>query len=275
MRIIDLENIKNVRDLGGIKTADGRVVVSGLFYRGASLHNATDADKRVLFEDLAIECVIDLRCGWEIDEKPDMCPSNVEYLHIPFYDKKKVGIEYTENAPGTRRIGNDFACVPLDFYRSLANPKTVAQMRKCIHAIFEHADARRPIYQHCSGGKDRTGIMTALLLEILGVDRDDILQDYLYTNVARDSDYSNIFARFLRLADGNEALAHDLTEAHRATPENLQAFYNAIDEGFGSMGNFLTSALCVDDKIIAYAREKFTCPAFRQASSEEHFMLAV
>ena len=90
MRVLELERVPNARDLGGIAAGDGRVVKSGLLYRGCALADATDHDKDVLFNDLGISCVIDLRCGWELEAKPDHLPDGVEYLHIPFYDLEKV-----------------------------------------------------------------------------------------------------------------------------------------------------------------------------------------
>ena len=128
---------------------------SGLLYRGCALADATDHDKDVLFNDLGISCVIDLRCGWELEAKPDHLPDGVEYLHIPFYDLEKVGIEYTESSEGTKTVGRDVACEPSRFYRSLSNRLTTAQMRQALDEVFAHSTAGRPVYTHCSGGKDR------------------------------------------------------------------------------------------------------------------------
>ena len=260
LRVLELERVPNARDLGGIAAGDGRVVKSGLLYRGCALADATDHDKDVLFNDLGISCVIDLRCGWELEAKPDRIPDGVEYLHIPFYDLEKVGIEYTESSEGTKTVGRDVACEPSRFYQSLSNRLTTAQMRQALDEVFARSTAGHPVYIHCSGGKDRAGIMSLLVLEVLGASREDILDDYLYTNVSRDARYDEMFARFLRLSDGDEQRAHELVVGHRAIPENIAAFYDAIDAEYGSWDAFMSETLNMTEGRIDVLRDSLTEP---------------
>ena len=264
MRVIGLQGIDNVRDLGGTPVYGGCTVAPGLFYRGSALFGVAEDDRDLLFGrrpgQLGIRCVIDVRTGWEREAKPDADVPGVENLHIPFYDLEKVGIEYTEPAKGTKVIGRDVACEPVDFYRSLANPLTVGQMRKALNETLAHAMRDEPVYQHCSGGKDRAGILALLVLTALGASREAILEDYLFTNVARDKNYEKMFERFLRLADGDEQRAHELVVSHRASPENLDAFYGAIDERYGAMDAFMHNQMGLSDRRIAEIREHCTCP---------------
>ena len=258
MRTIRLQGVDNVRDFGGLPTTDGLSIKKGLFFRGSALASATEQDCSTLFDELGISCVIDLRCGWEVEAKPDAVHPGIEYLRIPFYDEDIVGIDYTDRAEGTIAIGHDFACVPQDFYRSLANPLTVSQMRKGVHAVFSHVLEGLPVYLHCSGGKDRAGILSLLVLHVLGTSSDSICEDYLLTNVSRDKNYPKLFERFLRLACGNEALAHDLVMSHRALPENLDAFYAALAERYGSMESFIRVQLDISDEERARIRDYCT-----------------
>lgn len=243
MRVIKLQGVNNVRDIGGTPVRDERVVRSGLFYRGGALSAATQSDCDQLFNVLGIRCVIDVRTGWEREAKPDVNMPEVANLHIPFYDLEKVGIEYTEPDAGTKVIGRDVACEPSSFYRSLANPLTVNQMRKGLDASFSRAMRGEPVYHHCNGGKDRVGILTLLILTVLGASREDILEDYLYTNVSRDKRYQEMFERFLHLSGGDEQRAHELVLSHRALPENLDAFYEAVNASYGSIESFIRNQL--------------------------------
>lgn len=258
MRVVELQGVDNVRDLGGIPTAEGRVVASGLLYRGSALFGLTESDRNLLFGKLGIRCVIDVRCGWEREAKPDAEVSGVENLFIPFYDLEKVGIEYTEVAEGTKVVGRDVACVPVHFYRSLANPLTVGQMRTAVNEAFNRALASQPVYLHCSGGKDRAGILSLLILTVLGVSRDYILDDYLYTNVARDKNYDEMLERFMHFANGDADRAHELVIAHRAVPENLDAFYAAVESKYGSMDAFVRDWLEIPDDRRGELRAKLT-----------------
>ncbi len=245
LSFIELDGVRNVRDLGGIVVCGDRRVAEGLFYRGSALCAITDEDADTLFRSCGITCVVDLRTGWEREAKPNVLPASVEELHIPFYDLEKVGIEYTRCAPGTHPNGRDIACDPIDYYRSLANGRTVDQMRKALDAIFERACRGEAIYEHCTGGKDRAGIMALLILMVLGASRDAILDDYLLTNVDRVADEPRIYERFRGLCDSDEA-ARAMTKAHRACPENLDAFYEAVSENYGSMDDFLQNQLGFD-----------------------------
>lgn len=257
MRVVELQGADNVRDLGGIAVEGGRAVASGLLYRGSALNALTAADCEELFGRRGIGCIVDLRCGWERAEKPDIARAGVKNLHIPFYDLEIVGIEYTEPAEGTKVVGRDVACDPDRFYRSLTNPLTVGQMRLALEAIFDHALQGVPVYVHCSGGKDRAGIMTLLVLTALGASEEAILDDYLLTNVARDKRYDKEYQRFLGFS-GDAELARQLTESHRARPQNLTAFREAVSERYGSMAAFMRDQLRLDDESIARIRAALT-----------------
>ena len=261
MKTITLQKVKNVRDLGGIPVEGNRMVSPGLFFRGGALANATESDCDVLFGQLGIGCVIDVRTGWEREAKPDVQVPGVENLFIPFYDLDIVGIEYTHPVEGTITIGHDFACNPDHFYRSLPNELTAKQMGMAVNTMFEHAMRRCPVYQHCSGGKDRAGALALLVLTVLGANREAVLDDYLATNASRDADIQPVYERFLRLADGNEELARELTTSHRARPENLDAFYEALEERYGDMDSFIRDQLGISDEYRREIQRACTVPA--------------
>ena len=269
---IHFEALRNVRDLGstpvggicdldGTPASDGtsahgnaRRVKSGLILRGAALAGASTADLDALFGAHGVKCVIDLRCGWERAAKPDPDVAGVKNLHIPFYDKDIVGLEYTKKVPGTIRIGHDFACDQIDFYRSTANPATVAQMARALDALFTRAMSGTPVYLHCTGGKDRAGILAALVLEVLGAHADAVLCDYMATNASRDAHIQGTY-------EGDETRARELCDAHRASPQNIGAFFDEVDERYGGMELFITHQLRIDAARRARLQATLTEPA--------------
>ncbi len=246
LQVIELHSIDNVRDFGGIEVGGDRKIPHGLLYRGSALHGLTDRDATILFDSLSISCTIDLRCGWECEAKPNYVNNHIDQLHIPFYDKDKVGIDYRENAEGTEIVGKDIACDPDHFYRSLSNPLTVAQMRECLHQIFARITNGKAVYFHCSGGKDRTGIIAMLVLEALGASEDDIMADYLFTNVARDRTIDQTYERFLRLAKGDEQKAKELTDPPRPRPDNQTAVRESVGSRYGNKDEFFANQLGID-----------------------------
>lgn len=261
MRAIELEGATNVRDLGGIPVAGGRVVRRGLIYRGDALCKATAADVCKLSEELGVRCVVDVRCGWERTAKPDVAIPGADNLHIPFYDLEQVGIEYTRSIEGSVVSGHDIVCDPDDFYRAMPNPLTAGQMRAALDQIFSCALAGKPVYEHCSGGKDRAGILALLVLTVLGASREDILADYLLTNIGRDKNIQSTFARFKRLMGGDEEAAWVVTNNHRARPENLEAFYESVGQRYGGMEPFMIEVLGYSAQRCRNLRELLTEPA--------------
>lgn len=260
VRTIKLEGAANARDLGGIDAGNGLVVKQGLFYRGDALNGLTGQGARELSQKHRVACIIDLRCGWEREKRPDRELPGVENLHMPFYDLEKTGIEYTKSIPGSRVTGHDIVCDPDDFYRSMPNPLTSKMAAKALEEIFSRASSGQAVYEHCSGGKDRAGIMALLILTILGVSREEILEDYLLTNVNRDKNIVPVFERFKNLMGGDEDLAWKVTENHRARPENLVAYYESVDERYGSMDDYLAGCLGFDAERRRALRAKFTAP---------------
>ncbi len=244
-RIIAFQGIDNVRDLGGIPVGADRSVKFGLIYRGAALHAATETDMRKLTEELGVSCVVDVRCGWERAGKPDVFHPGIDSLHIPFYDKEIVGIEYTEPGSEGKVVSRDVPCTPILFYPSLTNTLTSAQMAKAAKVVLERAVAGKTTYIHCNGGKDRIGILSLLILSVLGVDKEEIMRDYLLTNVSRDGQYPELYVRFYELCHDEER-AHELVLTHRALPEYVEAFYEALDRDHGGMDGFIENVMKLD-----------------------------
>lgn len=257
-RSIKLQGVRNVRDLGGIPLRDGRCVKPGIIFRGSALNKATSDDLAFLHSKLGIQIVVDVRVGWERKAKPDLPVQNAENLFIPYFDKELVGIDYHKPLEGTRVIGHDFACDPLDFYQTMANPLSAAQMGKVIRIVLDSAASNSPAYFHCSGGKDRVGITTLLILEILGASREQILEDYLLTNDSRDAHVQDVYERFLRLCNGDEDWAREITYAHRARKENIDAYYNAVSAQYGTIDDFIRRQLGIGDELREVYREKCT-----------------
>lgn len=248
-RTIKLQGIRNVRDLGGIPLRDGRRIKRGLMFRGSALNEATDADLAYLNSELGIQRIIDTRVGWEREAKPDLPVQGAENVFVPYFDKEIVGIDYHRPLDGTLVIGHDFACDPIDFYQTMANPLSAAQMGKVIRLVLDSAATGEPVYFHCSGGKDRVGITSLLILEILGASREQILEDYLLTNDSRDAHLQSVYERFLRLCNGDGERARDITLAHRARKENIDAYYGTVANKYGTMDDFIQNQLGIDSEL--------------------------
>ena len=167
-RHIPLSACFNLRDLGGYAGHGGRVVRWGAVYRADGLHRLPPEECGEL-ADLGIRTVVDLRTPAELETAPSFCYDGIEVVHLPV-------LRETWGPAGTT-VGEDDD--PVEFlgarYMEMAEEGAAA-----IAATLQFiaAEARRPLVFHCAAGKDRTGVVAALLLSILGVSDDHIAADY-------------------------------------------------------------------------------------------------
>jgi protein tyrosine/serine phosphatase len=223
-RHIPLENALNFRDIGGYPTADGRHVRWGRMFRAGGLSTLSGADLAVLRE-LGIVTVLDLRstAEWEsgrfpIDELP------VALHHLPVVEEILDPTRY-QMAEGMMA----------------ARYQEVAQIgaSPIAQAISIVADAAtHPIVVHCLAGKDRTGIVVALVLSLLGVDDDTVAEDYALSNLAMAA---------LRTRAELDALprlrsAEVSDEVFSARPTNMTTLFESLRAKHGSIEAYVTSA---------------------------------
>ena len=180
----------NVRDVGGYRTEDGKTVKTGLLYRSGDLNRLFDRDTDYLFYKLGINTVIDFRSDTEREENPDIRRNKAVDVHLPINDDIVAPYSRvtTDMTPGdtvmndgyTYLGGGRYSYTPRGgteiAYDGSASNGSIAQYK----AFFDELkSAQGPLLFHCSAGKDRTGVATAFLLAILGVDRESIISDYL------------------------------------------------------------------------------------------------
>ena len=94
---------------------------------------------------------------------------------------------------------------------------------------------------------------------MLGAGFADILEDYLYTNVFRDTQFPETYAKFLHIAQGDEEQALKLVNDHRARRENLEVFLEAVSESYGNIDAFVHGQLGVGDALREEFRAACTC----------------
>jgi protein-tyrosine phosphatase len=164
----------NFRDLGGLPTADGRSIRHGRLYRSDSLHRLTEDEAR-RFAALGIRTVLDLRRPTEIErdgripELPGLAYFNLHPVHREWRHDM-----YDEAAGPHRYLA--------DRYLDMAE-EGIEGFGAALRLISD-AD-RAPLVMHCFAGKDRTGVLTALTLTLLGVPHAEIMDDYAASEAAQ------------------------------------------------------------------------------------------
>ena len=242
MSEIRLKSIKNSRDFEGIVTADGKNLKRGHFIRSSALYDLSRDDRRILFDEFRVRTIIDLRTEAEVEQKPDSYPKGVTYINIPLIDEATAGITHEQ------RQNRDFSAIPdmRDLYRLVVtNEKTIGNFREIFRLILSSYE-KGAVLWHCTEGKDRCGLVSALFLSLLGVERDEVTANYLLTNL-----YNKWKARkyyyLILLYKWNRTLAKKVRGMFIADESYLDAALDAIDEQFGGMESFLRNELSISD----------------------------
>jgi protein-tyrosine phosphatase len=257
VRRLPLEGAKNFRDLGGYRSADGRYVRWGLVYRSGYLADLTKSDYAYL-NTLGIRLVCDVRAEGERLRSPTQWTGRPpEFLSVPIGPNRDGTLTADDlkrrvaalNAPGSGPVsGYDFAI------------KNAPQYGKILQRI---AAGDLPAVEHCTSGKDRTGVFSAILLTILDVPRDTVIQDYLLTErylLAPDS-LESTRAQLQKIFGLPEPLDDATVKAIMTVrPETLAATLDAITTTYGSFDTYFRDALHLSDADRALIRQRLLEP---------------
>jgi protein-tyrosine phosphatase len=224
-RQIPLEGCLNFRDLGGYPTADGRVVRWRQLFRSDALHLLTPADVAHIRDQLGVRDVIDLRSSYELrtEGSGPLADHGLRHHHIPLFD-------------GDTRAGKEQAAriTLADRYVFLA--ELAREPIACVLTTLANADA--PAIYHCAAGKDRTGVISAIVLGVLGVADGVIVADYAATQENLDA----IVDRLLSLEGYRTMLDHLPPDTLHAEPETMVQFLARLRARHGSMDAYAAGA---------------------------------
>jgi protein-tyrosine phosphatase len=235
-RVLPLEQGSNFRDVGGYRTKDGRTVRWGKAFRSGAMPLLTESDYALLGQ-LNVGTIVDLRSIEEREVAPDQL----------------------DDRTGALFVANDYSIKPLmagygkgdgeNTYRGM-DKMLAPQLRAIYRRIAANEGA---VVYHCSAGQDRTGIATALLYDMLGVDRDTILKDYHMSTALRrpeyempkvnPADYPNnpILRYYVGKGDGKPVKAEPLYTPSGAS--HLAQFFTYVDAQYGGSEAYMKKAL--------------------------------
>jgi len=255
-RHVALDGAVNVRDIGGYRSVGGPEVVRGRLFRGDSLSQLTSSDTERL-DRLGLRTVIDFRTPGEVLlGGDDHLPFAVEYAHLPV-SGGDLGAIYELIASGDherqrRELGGGRAAsFMVDMNRGFVAD---ARQREAFGAALRLlcSPGRLPLLYHCTGGKDRTGWMTAIVLTALGVPRELVLRDYLLSNDFHRTGYQKL--RFDLVKTGIVADQELLWPVLELSATYLGAAFEEADRQYGSFGRFLAYGLEVSEAMLTGLR---------------------
>ncbi len=240
-RKVVLQGSQNFRDLGGYKTQDGKQVKWGQVYRSADISKLTDSDLQKL-QDLHVSLVCDLRGPAEIKASPDRLPAGAMYLNLP------AGSESLPTTVNYAKMNSDSLILAM-----YANTSFLKAKYKPMFDQLLNLEVGKSMLFHCTAGKDRTGIGAALVLSSLGVDRNTIIADYQATNYYWKATQEKMILMMVK-SGMSEAKAKGMLGAPALY---METFLATIDKQYGSMDNFLSQELGLDQKSLQKLRNRY------------------
>jgi protein-tyrosine phosphatase len=230
----------NVRDLGGLPTRDGSETRFGEIVRADSIRQLS-ADGWHALADYGVRTVIDLRSDRELLDDPP-ADVRVRVLHVPFMKASEE--EWTEidaeldaasaSAPDGVSAKRDRYLIVLERFRA----NVAAAVRAIAHA------PEGGVVIHCAGGKDRTGLVSAFLLDLAGVDAETIAADYALSEERLQRRHD----AWLAAAETEEEAAriHQMATTPAATMRGVLA---ELEHRHGSVEGYLRAAGATEDEL--------------------------
>lgn len=254
MENLKLHGAKNIRDFGGLKNREGKTVKSGCFLRGNALNKLSKRDVRILTKQYRLGSVIDLRTAQEEREKPDAVIPGVRYSLIPIFSEATAGITREKDTTSLQMLDN---CIEfVDLYAHMTrDEESRARLAEAFDLILNKPDGEALLW-HCTQGKDRCGLVSALFLSLLDVEPEVILEDYLFTNTV-PSPQEKMYAFLVRLLTRDEKRVEKVHRIYRADPAYLEAAFDGAAELFGSVDGFIRDGLGIDDEKKAAFKAKY------------------
>ncbi|MEK5057649.1 tyrosine-protein phosphatase [Paenibacillus sp. FSL H7-0326] len=239
-RKLPLKGTINFRDLGGYRTADGHTVKWGKLYRSDELAALTESDIAYLIKT-GLKTDLDYRTSNEVKQKPD-----------PVIE----GVTYVLNSVFEDSGDSDNSGQPVDFKALLAgepgelaikvNRDMVAApdaFKQLFELILDPANAA--VLQHCTAGKDRTGLGSALVLLALGVPEETVIEDYLLSNKYREQLTKATLEAMLKrnVINVNDKSFEGMKALLEVRREYIEAAIEEMKNSYGSVDSYLEKGL--------------------------------
>lgn len=261
---LELDGVSNARQLGGYICQDGRRIKQNVLFRTGELCGLTPEGAKVLAEQYKVKNIIDFRMGSERAGAADKAVPGAENTWISVMELSDYGVDIQEVLRAAVEL-------KMDRTQAMLENAKVGFVAKMYDGILLTDRAKRGYSQffrillcqeegavlwHCSAGKDRAGLASALLLYALGADEETIAADYMLSSTAY-REKEEFMAAFAAANNLDEEAARDAVAMVSVFPEYLKRAFDAIKDEYSSVHGYLNDALGVSDKDMERLRDKF------------------
>ena len=259
--------IENARDLGGLKTRDGRTVRHGLLLRCGNLSRATDADIEKLRRDFRLSDIVDFRFDAEAAKDPDREIPGVRRTQLSTLSQKLIDGFSQGRVDGEQPTNEEFAA---SLVHHAQDPRAQELARQLYPVIIMDPRSQRyygeflrvvlaakgGVLWHCSQGKDRAGLGAAFLLGALGADRKTIVDDFDKSTAYFASPIAMLSAK-VREMGGTQAALDFIQAMVGVSKKNFERGLDLIDEKYRSLDDYIANQLGLTPEERQRLRDKY------------------
>ena len=249
MKQYQLNNQKNIRDMGGLVGYQGRPIKYGKLFRGGALLKVKEEDIPII-ESFHLTDIVDFRAKAEFINRPDHKFDNVRYHNLATFehDLKEDQKKHEDgNLLWFVNEGDSGFNHLLRTYRELICLKEPQEAYRTFFKVLLSND-NNVVYFHCSQGKDRAGLAAYFIETALGVDFETIKKDYLMSNIAMEDKKASLIKQVENLPFYNETYKQDLIDVFSAKLEYLEGAIEVLNKEYGGTISYLENVLNVNIK---------------------------
>ncbi len=232
LKNLSFDGLKNARDL-----SQSNIIKENKLIRSEDLSKLSNDDLDKLKNQYNVKAVIDLRMKKEKKLKDRLFPS-VKYIEVPFKNYKELKSNPDKKA---RKHKNGIFPNLCEYYRLLVAKDKKDNWTKIFDVIYNNRDGA--VLWHCQQGKDRTGIVAAIIEYALGLSDEEVMNDYLFTNTSLATPLKYKLISFVFVF---KKLRREFMELFTARREYLLATLDYIKENYGGIDGFLRDMCGID-----------------------------
>lgn len=259
-----LKKLNNTRDLGGMPASDGRKIKKDKLIRSGKLYKLPFLTRERL-KRKGVTTVIDLRIDNEVEEYPSTPIEGAKYVRIPLICTATAGITHDKSMARlvrmeSKRLEKEFGSADEYMHKvylaMLFNEQSIDSLRE-VFRIFLKEDGC--VLWHCSGGKDRAGVVAMLMEGLLGVDEQILIADYVASQrfQRRKRNWQKIG---LRVSPISRKFKQILFAFMDAKPQYIRGAIAEIKKRYGSIEGYCKDALGLTSEEITALKDKYLEP---------------
>lgn len=257
-------SVPNLRQLGGYSVSSGRKTRNHCLIRSARLFSLSPEDA-VILKEWGIDTIIDLRTDEEVATHPDRNVEAFRHLHLPLpsielsHYQKQIGEKFiltTDAKEKSFYLAEYLNNLHMEdmYYEVFTAPSSITSLQVIFQTLLD--PATHGVLFHCTSGKDRTGIVAALIMHCLGVSLPDIRKDYYVSALATFAS-TEVLAQQLR-KEHYSATAIDEIRYYNGIGQNIaESVFQKVSEEYGGLNSYVTQVLGVSTDSLTALREKY------------------